>query len=136
MIIQFALQDLMLFLLFVLGVAVGIVLLMMLLKAKKTIGSLQSMMDTNKESINKTIESLPVILENVGQISSDLIGTADALKVSIPNILKDVECVTHAAKASFADEAAFKKDTPGFMEYFHAIEEVLHIVARIFPSKK
>jgi hypothetical protein len=126
----------MLFLLIVLGAAVGVLLLIILLKTKKAVGSLQSLLETNKEPINKTIKAMPGIFENAEQISSDISGITDKLKVSIPIVLQDVECVTHAVKGSVGDEAASKKDTPGFMEYFHAIEEVLHIVARIFPSGK
>lgn len=136
MIIQFTLQDLMMFLLFALGTAVGVLLLMILLKTKKAVGSLQSLLETNKDHINKTIKTMPAIFENAGQISSDISGITDKLKVSVPIIIQDVGCITNAAKAGFASEAVLKKDTPGFIEYFHAIEEVLHIVARIFPSEK
>lgn len=136
MIFQFTLQELMIFLLFVLGTVSGVLVLLILLKTKKTISRLQTLLETNEDSINKTIKTLPVIFENVEQISIELKETTEAIKVSVPAILQDVGCVTSVAKDSLENETALKKDTLGFMAYFNAIEQVLHIIARIFPSKK
>jgi hypothetical protein len=87
----------------------------------------------------------------VGQISTNVRDTIDKLKVSAPVILQEVECVTNAAKGSIElagvvmenmgsgineTVAAYKKDTPGFMAYFHIIEEVLQIIYRTFSSGK
>lgn len=136
MIIQFTLQELMLFLLFALGTATGIILLLILLKTKKMVSGLQSLLETNKESINKTIKTMPGIFENAGQISSGLRETTDKLKVSLPVIMHNVECMTSAARSDMGNEDDVTKGAPGFMAYFNAIEEVLHIISRIFPPQK
>jgi hypothetical protein len=136
MLIQFTLHDLVLFLLFILGSGVGILLLLVLLKTKKTLISVRSLIETNKESINKTIKTMPGTFENIGQISVGIREATNKLKVSVPVILQDVESLTNAAKASIGGETAIKKDEPAFMSYFYAIEEVLHIIARVFPSEK
>jgi len=52
MVFQFTLQDLMLFLAGVLGIAVGILLVSALWKIKKVVGTLQALLETNQESIN------------------------------------------------------------------------------------
>lgn len=151
MVIQFTLQDLMLFLVSALGIAAGILLLPILWNIKKVVGILWPLVETNQEFINKTIRTMPGIFENVGQISSNVRETTDKLKVSVPVILQEVECVTNAAKGSieFAGVvmenmgsginetvAAYKKDTPSFTAYFHIIEEVLLIIYRTFSSRK
>lgn len=136
MVIQFTMQEFMIFLLFVLGIITGILVLLILLKTKKTIGHLQTLLETNEDAINKTIKTLPGIFENVEQISIDLKETTEEIKVSIPTILQNAVCVTNVAKDSLDNETALKKDTLGFMAYFNAIEQVLHIISRIFPSKK
>jgi len=151
MVIQFTLQDLMLFWVCALGIVAGILLLPILWNIKKVVGILRALVETNQEFINKTIRTLPGIFENVGQISSDVRETTDKLKVSVPVILQEVECVTNTAKGSIElagvvmenmgsgineTIAAYKKDTSGFMAYFHIIEEVLQIIYRILSSSK
>jgi predicted PurR-regulated permease PerM len=136
MIIQFTVQDLMIFLLLLLGIAAGILLLIVLWKIKKAASGLQSLVETNKESINKTIKTLPGIFDNVEQISSDIKETAGKLKVSVPVILQDVQSITDAAKGFIGNETALKKDAPGFMAYLNVIEDVLHIISGIFSSEK
>ncbi len=151
MVIQFTFQDLILFLACTLGIVAGILLLPVLWKINKVVGILKPLIETNEEFINKTIRTMPGIFENVGQISSDVRETTDKLKGSVPMILQEVESVTSAAKGSFelasdvmgnmgaeinGTVVAYKKDTPGFMAYLHAIEEVLQIIYRTFSSGK
>lgn len=154
MVIQFTLQDLMLFLVSVLGIVAivaGILLLPILWNIKKVVGILRPLVETNQEFIKKTIRTMPGIFENVGQISSNVRETTDKLKVSAPAILQEVEYVTNAAKGSLElagvmmenmgaaineTVATSKKNTPAFMSYLHILEEVLQIIHRTFsPSK-
>lgn len=151
MLIQFTLQDLMLFLLCAFGIVAGILLLPTLWNIKKVVGTLRPLLETNQEFIKKTIRTMPGIFENVGQISSNLKETSGNLKVSVPIILQEVEVATNAAKGSIElagvvmanmgsgineTVAAYKKETPSFMTYFHSLEEVLQIIYRTFSSNK
>jgi phage-related minor tail protein len=151
MVIQFTLQDLMFFLVCALGIAAGILLLPILWNIKKVVGILRPLVETNQEFIKKTIRTMPGIFENVGQISSNVRETTDTLKISVPVILQEVECVTNSAKGSIGlagdvvenmgsgineTIAAYKKDTHDYMAYFHIIEEVLQIIYRTFSSSK
>ena len=81
MVIQFTLQDLMLFLVYSLGVAAGILLLPILWNIKKVVGILRSLLETNQEFLKITIRTMPGIFENVGQISSNVRETTDKLKI-------------------------------------------------------
>jgi len=151
MVIQVTLQDLMLFLVSALGIVAGILLLPILWNIKKVVGILKPLVETNQEFVKKTIKTIPGIFENVGQISNNVRETTDKLKVSVPVILKEVEYTTNAAKGSIElagvvmenmgsgineAVATYKKDTPGFMDYFHSIEEILQILYRTFSSSK
>ncbi|MHB1650850.1 MAG: hypothetical protein ACYCVD_00040 [Desulfitobacteriaceae bacterium] len=151
MVIQFTLQELMLFLVWALGIAAGILLLPILWNIKKVVSILRSLVETNQDFINKCIRTMPGILENVGQISSNVSETTDKLKISVPVILQEVECVTNAVKGSFEltsvvmenigsgineTVAAYKKETSSFSNYFHILEEVLQIIYRTFSSSK
>src|SRR5665648_434644 len=100
MIIQFTLQDLMFFLAGVLGIAAGIFLIYVLWKIKKVVSTFQNFLETNQESIKKTVSTMPEIFDNVGQISINVRDTTDKLKISAPVILQDVESITNAAKES------------------------------------
>jgi len=151
MVFQFTLQDLMLFLAGVLGIAVGILLVSALWKIKKVVGMLQALLETNQESIKKTVSTMPGIFDNVGQISINVRDTTDKLKISVPVILQEVESVTNAAKGSIELAGAVienvgsginetigvhKRDASGFMAYLHIFEEVLQIIYRTFSSRK
>ena len=151
MVIQFTLQGLMIFIVCALGIAAGALLLPILWNTKKIISILRNMIETNQESIEKTIRTMPGILENVTHISGNVSEITDKLKVSVPIILQEVEYVTHATKGSIESAnvvienigyginetlATYNKDTSGLIAYVHIFEEVLQIVYRIFsPSK-
>lgn len=151
MIIQFTLQELMFFLLGALGIVAGIILLSILWNIKKVVSILRTLVEINQEFVKKTIRTMPGIFEDIEQISSNVRETTDRLKISVPEILQEVECVTNAAKGSIElagvvmgdmgygineTVAAFKKDTPNFMAYLHILEEVLQIIYRSFSRSK
>ena len=151
MVIQVTLQELMIFLVCALLIAAGVLSLPILWNMRKMVGILRSLAETNQESINKTIRTIPGILENVGQISSDVRETADKLKISVPMILQDVESVTNTAKESIElagavvenmgsgineTIAAYEKEKSNIMAYLHIFEEALEIICRTFSCSK
>lgn len=151
MTIQFALQDLMLFLVCALGIVAGILLLPTLWNIKRVVGIFRPIVETNKELLKKTIKAVPAIFENAGHISSNVRETTDKLKVSVPVILQDIERSANAAKVSIGSAgvmmenvglgineavAGHKKDENGFMPNLRIIKEVLTIVQHTFSSGK
>jgi len=151
MVIQFTLQNLFIFLVCALGIAAGILLLPILWNIMKVVGILRSLAETNKEFINKSIGTMPGILGNMGQISSNIRDTADKLKVSAPVILQEVECAAHAAKGSFEltnvvienigsgineTVATYQKEASNLANYFHIFEEVIQIICRALSTRK
>jgi hypothetical protein len=141
----------MLFGLCTLGIAVGILLLPILWKMIKVVSVLQSLLEINQESIHKSIGTMPGLLKNAGQISSNIQDMTAKLKISVPVILDQAECVTKAAKGSLEltnivledigsgineTLAVCKKETSSFVNYFHTLEEVMKIICRIFSSGK
>lgn len=151
MVIQFTLQSLLIFLVCGIGIAAGILLLPILWNIKKTVGILRSLLETNQESMNKSISSMPGILNNAGLISSNILDISDNLKISVPVILYEAECATHAAKGSFEltsavienigsgineTVATYQKEASNFANYFHIFEEVIQIICRALSSRK
>ena len=151
MLIQFTLQDLMLFIFGALLIAAVILLLPILWNIKKLSVTLRSLTEANQEYINNTLKTMPGIFENVGQISINVRETTDKLKVSVPVILQEVEGITDAAKGSIElagivmenvgsgineTLVAYKHETGGVMAYIHIIEEVLQIICRTFSPGK
>ena len=127
MIIQFTLQELILFLLGALGIAAVVILLSILWNIKKMVGTLRPLLENNLEAIQTTIGAMPGIIENAGYISSNVRATTDRLKISAPVILQEVEYVTNAARGSIES---------GLMGYLHILEEVLQIAYRTFVKRK
>lgn len=157
MIIQFTLQDAMIFLLCVLGIAVALLMIPVLLNIKKVTGILRDTLVKNQESIQKTIRSLPGILENVGQVTNNSKEITNQLKLSVPVIAKEIEGVTRAAKdgiesagvvvekmgsgindtvASYKEPSESAPEEPtGLMVYVPLIKDVLQIIEHTFSEK-
>lgn len=151
MVIQFTLQDLLLFLGCALLAVIGVFLIAILWKTNKVIGTFRSMVESNQDSISRTIRTLPGIMENAEQISSNVKITTDQLKVSGPVILKDAEFVANATKdgVEIASAAiinvstgvndtvdAIKQEAEDFGAYFHIAAEIIKIIIRAFSSGK
>lgn len=151
MLIQFTLQDLLLFLGCALLAVIGVFLIIILWKINKVIGTFRSMAESNQDSINRSIKTLPGIMENAEQISSNMKITTDQLKVSGPVILKDAEFVANATKdgVQVASAAiinvstgvndtvdAIKQEAEDFGAYFHIAAEIIKIIIRAFSSGK
>src|ERR1035437_2039752 len=100
MLIQLTLQDLVIYIVYALGIVAGVLLIIVLWNIKKIVSIFRSLLEINQDTIKKTIKPLPKIIEDVEQISSNLRDTADKLKVSTPVILEEAQSVTHAAKES------------------------------------
>lgn len=97
MVISFTLQDLLLFLGCVLLLGVGIVLIIVLLRLKKILTTVSGILDANRQNLEDTLQSLPVITKNAEVITEDFKVTSAAVSQSAPEILSDVEDITGAA---------------------------------------
>jgi len=157
MVIQFALQDALIFLLCILGITVALLIIPVLMNTKKVMGILRDTLVKNQESIQKTIRSLPGILENVGQVTNNSKEITNQLRISVPVIAKEIEGVTHAAKDGIAsagvvlekmgtginDTVSSYKETSesapeeatGLMVYVPLIKDVLQIIEHNFSEK-
>lgn len=149
MIIQITLQELMIIVVCIFVVAASMLLLPILWNLKKMTGILRPMLETNQESIKKTIKVLPEIVENARYISKNVRETTDDFKISAPLILKEVEYASNSAKESIemagviveklcfgSNKVTYNKDSDGFMSYLYIFEEVLQIVYRTFSTNK
>lgn len=151
MVIQFTLQDLLLFLGCVLLGVVGIFLVSILFKVNKMMGTCRTLLDSNQDSIKRTIQSMPGIMENTEKITENVKDTTDKVKDAAPGIIKDAEYVSHAAKngAEVASAAlvnvstgvnetvdAIKEEVSDISTYVHIASEIIKIIIRAFSSGK
>ena len=151
MVIQFTVQDLLLFLGCALLAVIGVFLIVILWKTNKIISTFRSIVESNQDSVNRTIKTLPGIMENAEQISGNVKITTDQLKLSGPVILKDAEFVANATKdgVEIASAAiinvstgvndtvdAIKQEAEEFGAYFHIAAEIIKIIIRAFSSGK
>jgi predicted Holliday junction resolvase-like endonuclease len=149
MIIQITVQELMIIVVCVFVVVAVMLLLPILWDLKKVVGILRPMLETNQESIKKTIKLMPEIVENARHISKNVRETTEDFKISAPLILKEVESSSNSAKESIEmagaiieklsfgkNRVTYNEDGNGFMSYLYIFEEVLQIVYRTFSSNK
>jgi len=151
MVIQFTVQDLLLFLGCALLGVIGILLISVLWKINKMVGTCKTILDTNQDLIKRTIQTVPGIMENAELISSNVKNTTDKLNESLPGILKDAEYISHATKdgVEIASAAiinvstgvndtvdAIKQEASDFSTYFHIVTEIIKIIIHSFSSSK
>ena len=151
MIIELTLQNIMVFMVCALAIIGGVLLLLILWDIRKVTNILRPLVERNQGLFEKNIRTIPLILENVEQISSNVKETTDKLKVTVPVILQEVEVMTIAAKGSIElagvvmenmgsgineTVATYKKDTSSFMSYLHIIEEILLMIYSASSSRR
>ena len=149
--IQFTWQELLVFLGCVLLGAIGVLLVGILWKANKIMGTFRKSVDANQDAFSKTVQSLPGIMGNAEEISKNLKVTTDQLSISGPLILKDAEHVSNAAKngVDIASSAiinvstgvndtvdAIKQEASEVSSYFHIAAEIIKIIIHAFSSGK
>lgn len=61
---------------------------------------MRPLVETNQELIKKSIRTMLATFENEGQISNNVREATNKLKILVPAILQEVECVTNSAKES------------------------------------
>jgi len=151
MVIQLTLGELMVYLIYILGIVAVIFLISVLWNIKKLLHIVRPILEVNQDLIKKTIRTLPPIFENIEEISCNLRDTTDKLKVSAPVILGEVEATATAANETILtaqeiiENIGFetnktantnKNDKPGAIAYLHIAEEVLEIIYGTFSKKK
>ena len=95
MTIQINLDQLMNGVLILLGLAIGIALLLLILKLLRVLGRVDAILSSNQGSIDTTLKGLPVIVGNAEHITSDVGELTGRLKLSVADIASDAQGVTH-----------------------------------------
>lgn len=148
MLIQFTLQELMIFLLCAVGILAGVFMLPILWNIRKVVGIFRPLVENNQESFKKSLKAMPVIVGDLEQIGGNLKETTEQLRVSFPSIVQEVGHVAATAKGSLSlasdmiekmgsgineTVTAYKKDSTG---YFHLFEELMQLIYRSLSSGK
>lgn len=150
--IQFTLQDLLTFLSFLLVLAIGILLISVLWNMRKVTGIIRSVLEKNLNEIERTVQAMPEIAENMEQITGNVSEATETFNASFPEILEDTASITHSAKdavetvnsvienlgCGIVDTvSSYKKNEGTFLNYLHIFEDVLQIIVSIFlPRRK
>ena len=102
MLIQFTLQEAMIFLLCTVGILAGAIMLPILWNIKKVVGIFKPMVENNQDALRKSVKAMPVIVGDIEQIGGNLKVTTEQLRVSFPSIIQEVEHVATTAKGSLS----------------------------------
>lgn len=95
MTIQIHLDQLINAILILLGLAIGVVLFLAILKLVRLLGRLDSLLSSNQSAIDTTLKGLPEIVGNTQTITGDVGELTGKLKVSVAGIASDAQGVTH-----------------------------------------
>jgi hypothetical protein len=155
MVIQFTLQELMIFLVCALAIAAGVLLIPILWNIKKVVGIVRPLVESNQAAYKKSFATIPGIVEDIAQISGDVKETTGKLKLSVPVILNNVQSASGTAKGSIESAGVIvgnigssldgvfapnrndtTESTSGFMAYLPIIKDVLQLILRAFAPGK
>jgi hypothetical protein len=146
--LPFTLQELMTFLVCAVGIIAGAIMLPILWNIKKVVGTFKLLVEHNHDNLKKSFKTIPAIIDDVEQIGGNLRDTTDKLRVSLPQIIQEVDHIADKAKGSLImagdvmekmgsgineTAAAYKKDSTG---YFHLFEEFMQLLYRSLTSDK
>lgn len=88
------LEELMLFILFLLAVGLGIFLILAIKNIVGILKKVNKIVDDNEKSINTILKEAPIILDNVNKITGDVQETIEAVTPSITHIVKNVDVIS------------------------------------------
>lgn len=88
------LQDLMIFVLFLLGAGLGIFLILAMKNIVGILKRVNGIVDTNEKSINTILKEAPLILDNVNKITADVQHTIEDVTPSVTSIVKNVDNIS------------------------------------------
>ena len=88
------LQDLMMFVLFLLGIGLGVFLILAIKNMVGILKSVNNIIDENEKSINTILKEAPLILDNVNKITADVQHTIEEVTPSLASIVKNVDDIS------------------------------------------
>lgn len=92
--ITFTFQDMLLFVLWGLLVAIFLLLIMILIRAYKVVRSINKVVDRNAQHLDKTIEIVPNLAKNAETISDEIAHDIQAFRPTVDNIATTSQNVT------------------------------------------
>ncbi len=93
------LTELLLALLILVGVALGVLLVVFVIRLIQTLKNLTQLSNTLQEPLSQAVGQLPAIVRRIDKISSDLETLTSASNESLPSILADTKAITATTRA-------------------------------------
>lgn len=119
-----SIQDLGLFIIFCLIVAVAIFLIITLNNLNNIIKRANSMMDKNGENINKALTMLPETLKNVNDVAANVKENSE----KVGNVIETVEGAVSETAAAVSDR------TESILDFVKIANNVVKIILNMFSS--
>ena len=88
------LEQLMVFILFLLAIGLGIFLILAIKNIVDILKKVNGIVDDNEKSINTILKEAPIILDNVNKITADVQETVEHVTPSITNIVQNVDNIS------------------------------------------
>ncbi len=144
------LEELMIFIVFLLGIGLGVFLIMAIKNLATILKNINKIVEENEKSIDTILKEAPPIMENVNKITRDLQETLEDVKPSVTNIVKNVDTISDDITETI-DKVAYTVDIVGegieggvealnsnkgaIVNYLNIILELAGILKRVFSKK-
>ena len=92
--VTITLEQLMLFILFLVAIGLGVVLIMAIMNVVGILKKVNKIVDDNEKSINTMLKEAPIIMDNVNKLTEDVQETVDTLTPSITHIVQNVDTIS------------------------------------------
>ncbi len=113
-------MQLLLTLLVLVGIALGIFLIIMLVRLIGTFKRISRLVDEVREPITSSIVQLPELIDRIDAITVDLASLTGSANESLPAIMKDAQAITGTARAGVeAIGGAAKSVGDGVSSFFN-----------------
>ena len=113
-------MQLLLTLLVLVGIALGIFLIIMLVRLIGTFKRISRLVDDVQGPITSSIEQLPELMDRLDAITVDLAVLTESASQSVPTILKDAQAITGTARSGVeAIGSAAKSVGDGVSSFFN-----------------
>lgn len=119
--ITFTIQDLGIFIGWMLLLAVGVFLILVLWKLFRILGRVQAAMTAHHDDIDRSIKAMPGIMENAEKVTENLKDTTDQIAYASEGVGDTVDVIREGAE--------------DFGTYFHIISEIIKVIVHAFSGK-
>lgn len=144
------LEDLMIFIVFLLAIGLGVFLIIAIKNIVNILKKINKIVDENEKSIDTILKETPLIMENVNKITADVQETVESVKPSVTSIIKNVDIISEDVTETI-DKVTYTVDVVGesiedtvealnsnkgtIVNYLNIVLEIVGVLKNVFSRR-